>query len=417
MKLLMLLFLFITISAQRISKGQLDWTITLESQDHKQKIMLHSQKGCAENVEGYFTREFFTNLLDGALDKGVYTFFEDEQFGLPIYWVINKFPVRDIETLSNGFVTDYVINFRIVPVVTENEPDTLGLLFNYIISENTDSDRDRYHEMNLRTRRFHKLLHIPYNEPVKLDFFSDDLNNYNLLFEVKKLPDGPILTDTGIIPTEVKKAVSDSGITVNDILFNINLIKSPEIKPMIHHFYFGTIVDDLLLLLQQKNIEKRLFLNSNGSPHSDKDKSFYYYQRFIFPFTLYNKVKERQYSAYKTRAALFQSEYEVFILPVERRHEKIKKQMLDEVEKITVDVYIYYNKLAINQVPRWTPLKKRLTLVNSIPVMIELPKENWSAHFSRQGEKYNIYGYSDYERYVHEYIFVSFDYLNRARAQ
>ena len=78
---------------------------------------------------------------------------------------------------------------------------------------------------------------------------------------------------------------------------------------------------------------------------------------------------------------------------------------------MSVDVYIYYKKLAINQISRWTPLKKRLKLIPDYPVMIELPKENWSAHFTRQGEEYNIYGYSDYERFVNEYIYVSFEKL------
>lgn len=38
-----------------------------------------------------------------------------------------------------------------------------------------------------------------------------------------------------------------------------------------------------------------------------------------------------------------------------------------------------------------------------------MPKENWTAAFEKEGEKYQIYGYSDFERFVNEYIFINFE--------
>ena len=407
MKIYVILLLFTTLAAQRVSKGILDWNITLESSDHKQKLTLHTQKGCAENVEGYFTRTIYTNLLDGSLHKGSYSFLDGEQFGLPVTWVINKFPVRDIENLSTGFMIDRVINFRIVPVVTESDPDTLGLLFNYIIFSDQDKDRNKYYKLDLLTHRYHKLLHIPFNNHVNLHFFSEDFKNYNLIFNVKKLPNKYESMENMNIPAEVKKVIFDSSITVNNIQFNVDFVKTPYIKPIIYDLKFGTEVDELILLLQQKGIEKRQLIKIN----SKTDHIFYYVNEFSFPFTLYNNNKEKRYASYQSRDDLFQSQYAVYIIPVERAYEKIYKTAVDSVEKVTVDVYIYYKKLAINQISRWTPLKKRLKLIPDYPVMIELPKENWSVHFTRQGEEYNIYGYSDYERFVNEYIYVSFEKL------
>ncbi len=78
-------------------------------------------------------------------------------------------------------------------------------------------------------------------------------------------------------------------------------------------------------------------------------------------------------------------------------------------DTLTADVFLNYSKITLDNIPRWTPIKKRVKLIQGYPIAINLPRENWSANFSRDGEKYNIYGYSDYERYVNEYLLISFD--------
>jgi hypothetical protein len=119
---------------------------------------------------------------------------------------------------------------------------------------------------------------------------------------------------------------------------------------------------------------------------------------FQFPFHLYNWAKEQLYSKYRMYGDVAQSKISIAVVPA-----SISK------DSLTADVYIYYKKMNIDDLQRWTPFKKRVILKKGEPVYVMLPKENWNAVFTRLDEKYEIYGYSDFEKYVNEYVCLVFN--------
>ncbi len=125
-----------------------------------------------------------------------------------------------------------------------------------------------------------------------------------------------------------------------------------------------------------------------------------YSTQLKFPFRLYNPDKENLYQKYRTGNEVLNSRYNVFLIPISYTN-----------DTLTVDLFLVYSKLNLNDgIQRWTPIKKRLSFISWSK--IQLPKENWSANFSRQGEDYDIYGYSDFERYINEYLFITLETNN-----
>ncbi len=132
-----------------------------------------------------------------------------------------------------------------------------------------------------------------------------------------------------------------------------------------------------------------------------------YYGKLKFPFILYNNPKDELYKNYNSKERVLQSTYEVFIVPISLMN-----------DTLTLDLYIDYSKLNLDDgIPRWTQIKKRMTINNDWGVgSINLPKENWSASFTRDGEQYDIYGYSDFERFVKEHLNISYEVVkNRGK--
>ena len=122
-----------------------------------------------------------------------------------------------------------------------------------------------------------------------------------------------------------------------------------------------------------------------------------YYAQFTLPFELFDAKKMELFDKYKTKEKIFQSKYTLLLVPISATN-----------DGITADLFIQYTKLNIDDgIPRWTPIKKRIIIPHGKGLRIDLPKENWSANFTRASEQYDVYGYSDYERYIDETIVIS----------
>ncbi len=121
----------------------------------------------------------------------------------------------------------------------------------------------------------------------------------------------------------------------------------------------------------------------------------FYYTQFEIPFELGNEEKNKKLNAYKTKDEIFRGTYKFLVVPINYSE-----------DSLTVDLFIIYNKFNLNdEILRWTPIKKRIVIPPRWKsISVDMPKENWSANFIRDGEEYDLYGYSDYERYFNEYI-------------
>jgi hypothetical protein len=132
-----------------------------------------------------------------------------------------------------------------------------------------------------------------------------------------------------------------------------------------------------------------------------------YYIPLNVPFKIYNKKKMESYKNYKTIKKTFNSTYKIYFLPISIENDSLVADLYITIEKINLD----------DEIARWTPIHKRVKMkinkyitsnINTnkynASFMFKLPEENWSAFFSRNGENYEIYGYSDYERFIDEFI-------------
>jgi hypothetical protein len=141
-------------------------------------------------------------------------------------------------------------------------------------------------------------------------------------------------------------------------------------------------------LTPESSIKASLFPDLKSRPPGSL-----YLAHLQFPFRIYDKADSLKYEGYKSKEKVFRQNYNVILIP----------QAITG-DTVTVDMFLSYKKLDGVPMQRWTPIKKRFKICKNIPVRIDLPKENWCVSALLYGEKYDIYGYSHYERFVYEYL-------------
>ncbi|MCP4971150.1 MAG: hypothetical protein GY932_11200, partial [Arcobacter sp.] len=124
-----------------------------------------------------------------------------------------------------------------------------------------------------------------------------------------------------------------------------------------------------------------------------------YKGEFRFPFTIMNNKKLEQYKNEKLVKEFLLSNYNIFVVPIKYDN-----------NKLTMDVFIEYGKIW-NFFPN--PIKKRLTIGKGEKLKLEIPDLKKIYKFSANKKVYEIDTYEDYEKYVNEYIVISFEYAEK----
>ena len=394
---------FVTQCSAQDSLYDIGWTISIRTMDYSQKVSLFQNENVNEPVEGYFLCTEYEKLLEGKIVKGGFNFLDPKIIGglteskfIRKQWVDNKFPLRDLEVMTSPLDVEKAISFNIYPQEETGCPDSINLFIKYALFKLLKRNEGDYLNSDFNINVHYKLVKIPFGQSVSFDFFDKDFMPYNIsLYAEKKKKVQNILTinENFILAKGIVNSARQSKLKGRNFNFNIEFVAIDSLKQLYNK---KSSFNNFLNRIKQEG------MNSINYLRSDNDKINLpvniYQCNLRFPFHLYNIQKENAYKNYKTRADIFRSDYNIILVPI-----SFEKDIL------TADLYVDYKKIIPDDLPRWTPIKKRIQIQKDIGVRINLPKENWSANFTRSGEKYEIYGYSDYEKYVNESIIISFE--------
>lgn len=388
----------------------LDFKATIKSNDSKQELVLFNRGNIDDVIDGYILITKNNRNIEGKIQKGGFNFLEPSVFEIGVEslrrkWVENNFPINDVTNLTNGVDIEKVYSFEITPVILNIQSDSLNFYIKGVFF-NLKKQNDKVEEYNLNydVHFSYKLFKIPYNKIIALDFLDKQFKDYtcSIIFnKIKKLDEYLSIKNDEPLFNGIKQSASESTLPTN-LLLNIG---TGFIRTKADNEYQYMIITpyapyNFLLSIQRLSLEPINALVDKQYNDRAKLPVDAYRAELTFPFQLYNKEKVEIYKNYKTEKEIFQSKYNMVVVPIS----------LNE-DTLTADVFLNYSKISLNDgIPRWTPIKKRIKLIEgNPPIALDLPKENWSANFTREGEKYDIYGYSDFERYVNEYLLLSFN--------
>ena len=414
-KYLLFAFLLCGISSAQ-SKYELKMKVTVASIDDKKQIILHASGELEKFYDGYIVFPNFMDRLQGNMQDGGFSFIDYTGMGTIFEnkrhrenLAKNKFPFGDIEVFSNGFDADKVLSFRIIPEFVNEEDDTVSLFIKYVLYD-FDNKQTDYFNWNAKISLYNKLLRVPINQEISIQFFDDKLSDYKLSVFLSRVEH-----EKNLIKIKNKKlfeGIKDAAKNCKPIgekfKLDLNFGKSDKLSGEPYSsFIFSPNGESL------SNVNQIDVASFNTVVFNSKKVNLVngiYHAKIITPFSIENKEKEERYKSYSSRDKIFTSEYNVYFIPTSI-----------EEDSLIGNLFITIKKLNINdEVERWSPIQKRIKMKivkrnrNNIStnhffssLIFKLPKENWSAFFSSDGEEYKIYGYADYERFVDEYIYIS----------
>ncbi len=392
-------FIVQVILCAQTEKLLLDTKITIAEKDGSHTFMLNCSKDLQEAIEGYICLSFEGNTISGEIIPGGFSFLNDKIFGNPISlfadkWIKNKFPMEDIAPITNRTNVGKIVSFQIVPKQISMTSDSMYLFLKYCVYDLMKRSPDGLN-FDYRIKLFYKFVAVPFNRTISLEFLNSQFNDQQISFLFKRTKKTEVLSalkKNDIIFNELMNSVDASRIADNEFKLGVEFVQKDiniSNDPFEAEYYLKVQQD----MLDEIKIEKSFQWAKK------KEASVPVYCAHLnFPFKLYNPEKAKSYNTHSSKDGIFQSDYDIVVVPIS-----------SSKDTLFVDLFIIYSKLKTNETGRWTPIKKRLKLVNNLPVWIELPKENWSINSTMSGERYDIYGYSDFERYVSEHLFVQFN--------
>ena len=362
-------------------------------------------------IEGYFYLPQHESQIKGEMKKGGFSFLDpnvfDVAFGLKKLrkeWVKNDFPVTDLGGLTNGVNLEKIFSFYIIPEMRNPGDKYITLFFKYAVFNRLDPETDLEPNQSYNIRLFSKKLKFLFGKDTSFSFIDSEFKGYHFTFSIQKEENyvqNLNLKNTDKFFEAVKKS-SDGSLLLEGVIINLSseflqFNNDDNVNKRDLAEYSGL----KLRAGQSPLLKVKRILDVNTKKELDL-ASPVYAGKLSFPFRIYNSLKEKEYSSYKESSRLFKSVYNIVAVPISYHS-----------DSLTIDLFLDYSKISIDDIPRWTPIKKRIILVKNYPVRIDLPKENWTANFIRNGDKYDIYGYSDFERYVNEFLIISFNSIEK----
>lgn len=391
--------------AQQSKETGLDIKIKVFSEDRRDQLTLNAEAEPGEAAEGYILETKYDGLTEGKIQAGGFSFLRDRIFGSPVdmlreRWVKNGFPAKDLEGLTNGVNVRKVFSFSILTAVKDGKDDTASVFLKYAAYELRDDkekkdtgETDLQYEVKLR----YKLLRIAFGkeEAIELENGFFGKRKVTLVIQKQKEDQGTLtLTDENNLFGRVMAAAQSADLNQPEAGFSVEFLQADvHTRPA-----FNFRISDFFIHDRESNIKGFTSIKNGRTGETVKLPVPVYYAHLSFPFILHNKEKRGEYKSYSPGQGVFNSDYDVIIVPSGY-----------ERDTLTAEVFISCRKLNIDGLQRWTPIKKRLKIVRDYGVNIDMPKENWTAAFSENGESYQIYGYSDFERFVNEFIYINFE--------
>jgi|GEM_PF-2549921 len=394
-----------------------DITFHMEISDSlcNQQLVLNKNYTPGELIDGYFYITPYERVIEGDLVNGGLSFTDSS-----VYYIYNnktkkeihrnKYPVGNIDSLTCGLQIEKALSFSIEPDFGSIKADSMLLHFKYYILKMKTKDISDFTDVDYNIKIHYQHIKVALNKPLAFDFIDKNFAGHKIVFKIKDNWMDNVLSNKKLagvfkyvspdelFPETDLKSLPDSSVLNMDFKFNSEFILEPSDNYLFNMTKQKPFFDKRIQCkeLPEGNVLSFETSKSHTTFHMPPNMSMYQFC-FTYPFHLYNQQKEDLYASYKTREQIFKSDYNLFIMPLSYRN-----------DTLTAYIYLSYSKLDIDLLARWTPIRKKIKLVKNEPIKIELPKERWNANFEREGEKYDIYGYSDYEKFTNEFFIINF---------
>jgi hypothetical protein len=362
-----------------------------------------------ETFEGSFSdNHLFRSIPGGKLQKGGFTFLDSDVYGFPLDalkkdWLKNGATEIMISTFDSAPKFRKALSFQISALPDPKKKDSLHIYFKYSTQTLIDSTKIFRTEFDLNVKLNYKHFILPIGKEIQLDFLHPLFKGYkfSLLVDYYREEERimPFKPDEAAI-NKLLQSGKESIIKNNQINFNASFYRRNLFPNSQEEGAWVQSMVEIGSTPMYSSIDNQKGILNAANPVLSryvKLENPVYYCNFEVPFLLVDKYKKEKYSAYKTLPKYFVSNYNLVIIPISFSN-----------EGIIADVLIDYAKLNLeDDFKRWTTISKRITIPYKSGVKIEIPKENWTANFSREGEKYEIFGLSDYEKYFNEIITIT----------
>ena len=397
-KLFMIIFFYL-LSVQSLLSQQkevLNASFIMKSADGNFSCTIKSTIEPEGEFTGYFLIPGYGKLIMGFLGHG-YDFMNYETSGVEVdffapKWIENNFILEDLEGFSLGPNVKNAVSFYIKPFYSaDKKSNKKAYVAKVAVLTPKNKKQNNAYDEDCDVKLFYKILYPDSAGSIRVDYLSKILPDYNFDFKITtNSSTNQTLKPSTIVFNEIKKSLNESTIENNTFLLSSTL----GVYPPKELGWFKDVGE--LSNHQQVGFSKKYFLISDFSIDTLKLEHPIYCANLQFPFRIYNEEKAEKYSGYKTAENIFRSNYEIILIPISY-----------ENGLLIADVIADYSKLNLQDgMQRWTPFKKRIEFKYK-EAFIDFPHENWSAVFTRGNESYEVYGYSDYEKYISEMLSIT----------
>lgn len=398
--LLSIFFSTIYLCAQT-SDSFIRYDLQIISADSIQQLNLVHSFGYGETVSGYFYIEKNTNLLGGKYQKGGFDFLDNKLLNFSTNLSFQEPAAsKELDDYLTGTPLEKICAFQIIPNLADANRDTLSAILKYALYSRKNTPGSKTHlSANYEISMHAGIIKVVNNQSTPVAFLQELFPSHVISLKIQK-GQSPSFIRADFSPI-LLRSISEvpQSNWQTDLRFDISaeFIKTANTGKINNGFpprlytritrqsmqYYTGIFDD------RKNAAQPI---GSGIYSADMD----------FPFHLLNTEKEQLYKAYHDYSDIARSRLVVLVVP-----ESVS------MDSLYANVYIAYRKINVDDIQRWTPIKKHVVLTKDAPTFIPLPKENWNAVFTRSNEKYEIYGYSDYEKHVNEYICLTLNSVSK----
>lgn len=390
------LFICILITGKLYS--QFTVSISAENRQGNEKLVINGSLQEGQALEGYFLIPRFApggfepEIL-GKFTKGGFSFLEDQVFGEPVSflkdkWAKNNFILPDLEPMTNGTNTGKVISFQISRQAGPHTGDSVLLFIKYTIyqfsKENTEFD------LNYNIKLNYKSVKVPLGKEETIQQWSALVQNYNFkILLTQSAARMPVAGFSKSLLQEIEASSRKSPMQNPRLSFDFCFVQRKNIlsdEDNQSDYYYK----------YKEQLLRSVYLPDERNAYKTKNTNEVYFLRLIFPFRLMNKNKANTLLAVKANEKLFTSTMNAVLVPLNISG-----------DTLTAELFFHYTKMQDDNQGRWTPIKKVISFpLNHGAVRIDLPKENWSVPVFSSGKQTDIYGFSDFENFVNEYIII-----------
>ncbi len=346
------------------------------------------------NVDTVSNGFFYINESNGfGTGPNAKSLLNNSFFGPPfgtedIYDSVLTNRIFNLEKIYDEKTFTKILFFQMNKRLIDSEEDSIALFFKYAIYDLLDHP-EKFH-YNFDVKLYHKMIIVPFNEVVPLNDLSKHFEGYSATLAITKTTkeERELYSKfTAHNFDQIYEAIEESKIRNEKFNLGLEFVRSDKSNK------------NILLRQLEYPLESAMVLRDVENEIPINLPTQIYKGEFKVPFTIMNKEKAKKYAAYKSAESFLQSKYNIFVVPIEYRK-----------DNLLLDVFIEYTKVK-GFFPR--PIKKRLTIGKGGKLKLEIPTPKTLYRFNVNLEDYEIDGYEDYDKYVNEYIVISFEYAEK----